>query len=57
MTSRNFMFSWPRISVHLCKGKPTWCKIYCQYISSNTSTCFGRVHRPSSGGMFITVGT
>jgi len=53
MTSRNFMFSWPRISVHLCKGKPTWCKIYCQYISSNTSTCFGRVHRPSSGGMFI----
>jgi hypothetical protein len=37
-------------ALYLCKGKPTWRKIYRKYISSNTSTCFGRIHRPSSGG-------
>jgi len=30
--------------------KPTWCTIYLQYISSNTSICFGRIYSPSSGG-------
>jgi len=37
-------------SRNLCIGKPTWCAIYREYISSNTSTGFGRIHRPSSGG-------
>ena len=32
------------------KEKPTWWTIYLQYISSNTSTCFGRIYSPSSGG-------
>jgi len=37
----NFMFCWPCISIYSFKEKPTWCTIYLQYISSNTSTCFG----------------
>jgi len=32
------------------KEKPTWCTIHLQYISSSTSTCFGRIYGPSSGG-------
>jgi len=35
--------------IHLLK-KPTWCIIYLQYISSITSTCFGRIYSPLSGG-------
>jgi len=31
-----------RRNIHL-KKNPTWCTSYLQYISSNTSTCFGRV--------------
>ena len=27
--------------------KPTWCTIYLQYISSNTSTCYGRIYTQS----------
>jgi len=50
MTSRNFMFSWQCISIYLCKGKPTWCTICREHILSNTSTCFGRIHCPSSRG-------
>jgi len=53
----NFKFSWPCISVYLCKGKPTSCTIHCEYISSNASTCFGHIHRPSSGGLQQLVNT
>ena len=37
-------------SYFLFKEKPILCTIYLQYISSNTSTCFGRIYSPSSGG-------
>jgi len=30
--------------------KPILCTLYLQYISSNTSTCFGRIYSPPSGG-------
>ena len=37
-----FMFCRPCTSIYSFKEKPTWCTIYLQYISSNTSTRFGR---------------
>ena len=46
----DFMFCLPWISIFSFKEKPNWCKIYPQYISSDTSTCFGRIYSPSSGG-------
>jgi len=46
----SFMFCWLYISIYSFKGKPTRRTIYLQYISSNTSTCFGRIYSPSSGG-------
>jgi len=44
-----FMFCWPCTSIYSLKEKPTWCTTYLQYISSNTSTCFGFIYSPSSG--------
>jgi len=53
--SRNysFTFCWPCISIYSFKEKPTLCTIYLQYISLNTSTCFGRIYSPSSGGTTV----
>jgi hypothetical protein len=48
-----FTFCWPRIWIYSFKGRPTWCTIYLQYISSNTSTRFGRNYSPSSGGTTV----
>ena len=46
----NFMLCLPCISIYSNKETPTWCTIYLQYISSSTSTCFGRIYSSSSGG-------
>ena len=35
------------------KKKKTWYTIYLQYNSSNTSTCFGHIYTPSSGGTTV----
>ena len=37
-------------STYSFKEKPAWCTIYLQYIMLNTSTCFGLISSPSSGG-------
>jgi len=49
----SFFFCWLCISIYLFKEKPTWCTIYLQYISSNTSTCFGRIYSSSLGGTTV----
>ena len=51
----HFRYRWPCISIYSYKDIPTCCTIYLQYISSNTSTCFGRIYTQSTGGTTVCI--
>jgi hypothetical protein len=50
MTS-NFMFYWPCISIHPCNENKLVALFILSLFRQSTSTCFGRICRPSSGGV------
>ena len=47
----NFMFSWPCIPIHLCNKIQLDTLFILSLFRQSTSTCFGHICRPSSGGI------
>jgi len=53
----NFMFCWPCISIHLCNKNQIYALFILSLFRQSTSTCFGHICSPLSGGMLYIYNT
>jgi hypothetical protein len=49
--TNKFMFCWPYISIHLCNKNQLYALFILSLFRQSTSTCFGHICSPSSGGI------